>query len=68
METLTINYMDIAFNVKGRYDAAEPELGHASLFDVQEVKIADSDVDIMILLSHDQLDEISNLSLEEFES
>ena len=68
METVTFNYMGIGFNVKGRYDAAEPELGHGSCFDVQEVYVADSDEDIMILLSHDQLDEISGLSLEEFES
>ena len=68
MKTVTINYMDIAFNVIGRYDAPEPELGHGSLFDVQEVYVADSDVDIMILLSEEQKDEISSLALEEYES
>lgn len=68
METVTINYSNIAFNVIGRYDAAEPELGHGSIFDVQEVYVADSDEDIMNLLSHDQLDEISGLALEEYES
>ncbi len=66
METVTIRYMDIAFNVKGRYD--EAELGYGSLFDVQKVYVADSDVDIMILLSEDQKDEIRDLALEEYES
>ena len=68
METVTINYSNIPFNVKGRYDAPEPELGHGSCFDVQEVYVADSDVDIMNLLSEEQKDEIRDLALEEYES
>ncbi len=76
MKTVTINYKGIELKVKGIYTPREDEItydsdmggspAHASNFDVESIRVLDSDVDIFDLLEG-ELEYIEQLCIDSIE-
>lgn len=72
-ETVTINYIDVKLVVTGYYEAATNATqydadflgypGDPAIFEADEVYVSDSNINIVELLTNEQLNEIEDLVL-----
>jgi hypothetical protein len=72
-----INYLGVPLTVQGTYYEGESQVmydsngegypGSSSEFEILEITVSDSEIDIWELLSSNQIDEITNLVIEKIE-